>query len=275
MSEPLYSLRMHSSLSGDHLSGAENLVSLGDLDEQTVRLVQRALQHSRGSADRVSLNIELIDPAELTRGTLPALRTLEVASVAESRDCAQALLSRVGVHDRVATAAIDALAEGAGPGGQSMRGAMLVDSRSGGRLEADPARGVRVSRLGMTAELAMKLGRRLARLGLDNVHVREALVLAGKVAMHPAVLAELCWSDDPDYTAGYVSSRQFGYLRFPRLKPAGETRGGRVFFLQPGGDPAELTDWLEQRPVLFDRCGTLHRPVAWRDYAAILGARTE
>ena len=35
-----------------------------------------------------------------------------------------------------------------------------------------------------------------------------SIVLATKVSAHPATVAELCWSDDPEYITGYVASRK-------------------------------------------------------------------
>lgn len=274
MNQQLYSIRMHSRRAGDHLSGAENLVGLAALESTAALLVRRALQHSRGAADQLRLVIDLVDPDSLEHGCLPDLRTLQLASVAEARRCAGQLLAQVGVTTQAVAAAMQALVDGAAPGGRSMRGAMLIDCRTGERLEADRARGVRVSRIGMTGQLDAGLTAQLEALDLNNLHVREALLLAGKVAMHRDILAELCWSDDPDYTAGYVSSRHFGYLRFPQLKPSGETRGGRAFFLRPGSDLAELTTWLESAPVLFERAGTLYPPVGWREYATFMGTAT-
>jgi 6-carboxyhexanoate--CoA ligase len=272
MTQSLYSLRMHSSLAGHHLSGAENLVSAAMLNTATASLIQRALQHPRGAADQIHLTVELINSETLEQGVLPALRTLTVASVAEGRDLARTLLEQAGIAPQAVAGAMQELIQGAAPGGRSMRGAMLVDSRSGERLEADRSRGVRVSHLGIDSGLELQLGRQLETLGLNNPHVREALVLAGKVSMHPAVQAELCWSDDPGYTAGYLCSRVFGYLRIPLLKPVGDTRGGRAFFLKSGCDLAELTSWLETRPVRFERIGELHQAMNGRDYAALMDA---
>jgi len=271
MKEQLYSIRMHASASSEHVSGAESLVGVGSLDVTAANLVRRALQHPRGPADQVRVSIDLIEPASLTYGSLPALRTLEADSVADARQAAAVLLEQGGVTRTAAVAAIQWLADGAAPGGVSMRGAMLIDSQSGQRLEPDPARGVRVSRIGLTDELAEQLTEQLAPLGLDNAHVREALVLAGKVARHPDVMAELCWSDDPDYTAGYLCSRRLGYLRFPKLKPPGETRGGRAFFLRTGCHREALITWLESSPLLFNQAGECYPPVSWRDYVTELG----
>ena len=57
---------------------------------------------------------------------------------------------------------------------------------------------------------------------LMNVHMREALVLATKVQSCPGIVGELCWSDDPDYTVGYVACNGI-YHRIPNMKEMGES----------------------------------------------------
>jgi 6-carboxyhexanoate--CoA ligase len=91
-------------------------------------------------------------------------------------------------------------------------------------------------------------------------------VLAAKVLAAPGMVAELCWSDDPDYTAGYVAAPALGYVRFPHLKPAGEERGGRAFFVRRAGlELAALIDHLEQAVLLVDTVGALHGASAWKE----------
>jgi len=79
--------------------------------------------------------------------------------------------------------------------------------------------------------------------------VREALVLASKVAAGSGIVAELCWSDDPEYTTGYVASGH-GYIRIPHCKPLGNTVGGRIFFVNPLADLSMLENYLQHQPVL-------------------------
>jgi len=232
------------------------------------------MQHTRGPAEQIRVTIDLVDASRVQQSRLPQLKTIDIVDFADARRAASALLEQSGVAPAAASAAMRQLIGGAAPGGRSMRGAMLVDCQTGQRLETDPARGIRVSRVGLTAELEAQLAGQLAPLGLDNPHVREALVLAGKVAMHPAVMAELCWSDDPGYTAGYVCSRRLGYVRFPILKPVGEVRGGRAYFIRPGCALEELTAWLETSPVLFNQSGSCYPPVSWRDYAREMDTTT-
>jgi 6-carboxyhexanoate--CoA ligase len=65
------------------------------------------------------------------------------------------------------------------------------------------------------------------------------------------VLAELCISDDPNYTTGYVASRRFGYVRIPCIKRKGSPCGGRVFFIQEEADVKKIVEYLERTPVVM------------------------
>jgi 6-carboxyhexanoate--CoA ligase len=132
-----------------------------------------------------------------------------------------------------------------------MRGASLILWRSGRRVEPDRQRGVRVSRLAIDSSSSRTLSRRLTKAGINTDTVREAITLASKVAGHRAVVAEICISDDPDYTTGYLASRRLGYLRIPNIKNQGELRGGRVFFVKEDADVSALIAYLEKTPVLL------------------------
>ncbi len=258
MNPTLYSLRMHSTREGKHISGAERIVPAAELARAGRALLQRALGHPRGPAAELRLSAEAIDPATIRYGRLPDVRTLPVADYLAGRRQAVELLVRAGVGRQAVDRALAALVAGPAPGGVAMRGAMLVDADSGARLEADHARGVRASRMDLTRSADRLLRRRLGRVGLNNPHVREALVLAAKVLATPGIVAELCWSDDPDYPAGYVATVADGYLRLPHLKPIGEERGGRAFFWRSGVASLEETmTFLERQVLLIDQVGTI------------------
>jgi 6-carboxyhexanoate--CoA ligase len=81
--------------------------------------------------------------------------------------------------------------------------------------------------------------------------VREALTLASKVLSSRRIIAELCVSDDPDYTTGYIASRKFGYVRIPNIKSAGSKEGGRAFFVKEGAGIKEISNYLERVPVMI------------------------
>ena len=135
----------------------------------------------------------------------------------------------------------------------TMRGAALVTAKHGSRLEPDTKRGVRASRLGIDPAVLKVLSRRLHKFRIDTEVVKEALVLASKVNSCTHVRAELCVSDDPDYTTGYVASRHFGYLRIPHIKHRGSRSGGRAFFVNEKAQVKKIITYLEQMPVLVTK----------------------
>ncbi|PLY00080.1 MAG: 6-carboxyhexanoate--CoA ligase [Desulfuromonas sp.] len=256
MSDDLCSIRMHASSHGEHLSGAEQLVGFDELHGQAVALLQRALQHERGHADSVQITIDPISSRELVCGRLPRMTNRRLESVAAARSAAVELLTGAGVTESAAQKAVLELAHGAAPGQRVMRGAMLIESDSGVRLEVDAARGVRVSRLGISAAKRIELQSLLRSTGLEASRVAEALTLASKVQSHPNVVAELCWSDDPSYQTGYVAT-QTGYTRLTPLKESGDPLGGRAFFVRPGCDLLALIAYLESTPYLVTDLGHL------------------
>jgi len=266
MSDSIYSLRMHANRQGSHLSGCERLAVAQDLERLAAEMVGRALRHPRGRAEQIRLSVDLVPTEAIRHGRLLDLHTLHVDDYRQGRQAARQLLLGAGVQALAADSAIAGIAQGAAVNGCSMRGAMLVDAVTGARLEADPSRGVRASRMDLTPAAEGELRRRLAPRGLDNPHVREALVLATKVLSAPQVLAELCWSDDPDYTAGYVATRDRGYVRFPHLKPLGDERGGRAFFVRGAGlDLDALSGFLEHSVLLIDEVGEIGGTSIWKE----------
>jgi 6-carboxyhexanoate--CoA ligase len=263
--EPLlYSVRMRASAHGRHLSGAERIVPASAAGEAAAALTQRAMLCPGGPATEVHCSLERIDPARLRTGRLPDISTYQVDSWRAGRRAAKRLLVQAGVSADVAGRAVDVLAKGAGPGGKVMRGAVIMDAATGERLESDPARGVRVSRMDLSAELRPQLERALAAAGLAHPRVLEALVLAGKVLQGPGMVAELCWSDDPAYATGYVADPRAGYQRITAMKPAGDLYGGRVFFVNRAKvSLTALFDYLESQAVMFTAAGAISPPVKW------------
>ncbi len=264
MMTSLYSVRMRASCHDRHLSGAERIVPLHAVAETTAALIERALSAHLGPPDRVHCNSEQIDPATVQFAKLPDVRSYQVASVQEGRRVATALLVDAGLSTDCAAHAVATLAEGAGPEGSVMRGAVLMDAATGERLEEDPVRGVRVTRMDILSSCRPDVEVLLATAGLGHHRVLEALVLSGKVLQAPGIIAELCWSDAPDYVTGYVSAPQSGYQRISQLKKTGDKRGGRVFFVDRSKVTlSALVEYLERQPVLFDAPGTIAPLKKW------------
>jgi 6-carboxyhexanoate--CoA ligase len=100
--------------------------------------------------------------------------------------------------------------------------------------------------MGITKATAKLLSKRLGRIGLNNDTVKEALILASKAHLHPMLLGELCISDDPSYTTGYVV-------------------GGRSFFIT-GGEVKDLIKYLQKTPVLMNSVKTCKGVVSLKEF---------
>lgn len=233
----LLSVKMRASRGSEHVSGAERIVTPSATPETVSALVRRALGHSKGDPDFISLKVAAIDDV-LRIKALP-VATETATTPGEGLAIAERLLREAGVQR---AREVIAMFADAGP----MRGAMLVDADTLERLEPDKTRGVRAT--------CMDAAGAQGRLPpLSKNHYAEAIVLASKVAATPGIVAELCISDDPDYVIGYVASRATGYRRITCMKEKGDARGGRIFVCRGiAGDPSGAIRFLEETPVLVE-----------------------
>jgi len=251
----LYNIRMRASLRERHVSGAERIVSHDRIDATVRELFERARDREREPA-RIVVSVDALDSASIGYLTSLAVTTLEAHDHRSGRTYAARVLKLAGVSDQAIAVALKLISTGAAPSGANMRGAMIMDAETGERLEPDQERGVRASRFDWTEEALQSATRQLTALGLTHHRTTEALALATKVAHAPGIVAELCWSDEPDYIAGYVAAPGLGYVRFPFLKQKDDRHGGRAFFVgheQPDLDALIL--YLEKTSVLINRVG--------------------
>ncbi|MDW7727866.1 MAG: 6-carboxyhexanoate--CoA ligase [Candidatus Methanoperedens sp.] len=247
----MYSVRMRAEKGGRHISGAERLVSEEEIQDSVQSLTGRALSHERGKPDFVNISVEAVKSPVKNLASLPVILH-NAGNVMEGRNAARRTLEFLGIPGFCIQKALSLLENGPSDG-QSMRGAIIMDMQ-GNRLEPDRERGVRATRMDITEKAAGELTKSLSGKGLSSyfTHVKEALVLATKVASIDGTVAELCWSDDPYYTAGYVASGRTGYIRIPYLKENGDSHGGRVFFVDNINIPGYINE-IENKPVLIDR----------------------
>jgi len=227
-------------------------------------LTERAFAHVGGTPDSVNCTIEKLDAAEILSVAFPNVRTWQVANCSAGRLLAARFLTEAGVSHQAVDFSLQALASGPAPVGGAMRGAMIVDAVSGQRLEPDAARGVRVSHMDVAPEERSAIEAQLKQAGLGHSRVFEALVLAAKVQQAPGLLAELCWSDDPDYLTGYVAAPDRGYQRISCLKERGCFSGGRVFFVDAHAWSCDtFIEFLQKKPVLVRGCPVIHSVENW------------
>ena len=236
-----------------------------ELEHTVIQLLQRA--RSRGiSPEFIRLTVERV-ATEAVVG-IPCLPVTTVATddAEEARSVCTQALRAVGVQEPAITAAFAGLRAGWLPG-VNLRGAAVLDAATGRRLDSHLERGVRASRLDYSAATRAELERELEQHGLGHFRVREALAIASKV-IWAGVVAEVCWSDEPEYTTGYIATRVHGYVRLLNFKPAGGL-GGRVFFVSPDCRDdrlAKLLEQVERSAVLIDGRVIIHPAMPGRDF---------
>lgn len=252
----MYSVRMRAAKDEMHISGAERLVDENQIKTAAASMIERALSHERGKPDTINITVEDINIPFRELSALPVI-LCETNSVEDGKKAARKVLAHAGIPDCCIEKAFSLLENGPADG-DNMRGAIVMDLK-GERLEPDKKKGIRASRMDMTAGTSAELEEALCEKGIGQyfTHVKEALVLATKVASIKGSVAELCWSDDPFYTAGYVASKKLGYVRIPHLKNEGDYRGGRVFFVE-NVNIIDYIQEIEKTPVMITEFNGLY-----------------
>ena len=252
MSEPLLSVRMRASARRKHISGAEGIYKTDRVEATLLQFLYRALNHERGLPEEVVLTVEPIKTEPL-RVKAPPVYTACITDNQNAWSFIKELLMGVGISP-----VCFERAKGLIFSASSLRGAAVYTAKTARRLDSDHERGIRARMLGITEEAKAELYETLDALGLNTRVVSEALVLATKVINTPGVVAELCVSDNPSYTTGYVSIRGLGYIRVPFIKHSGSDCGGRVFFVEEGSDIKAIEKFLENTPVMVNEISTFH-----------------
>lgn len=244
-----YSVRMRASKygaheqGGKHISGGEMISTYEGMKQAVNALLEKGLSHSRGKADFMQIQFDVINEPIKFIKPLQVI-TKEAESAEHGQVIAKNLLKKAGIPQSIIEKAYDLITEYSG-----IRGAIVIDIHSGKRLDDRNEKGVRVSRMDWPE---MNFAKWAACCQVpQSARVKEALALASKVSLHPAALAELCWSDDPDYITGYVAGKKLGYQRITKLKEYGNEQGCRVFFVDGLKNVTEYIQYLEQQPVFI------------------------
>lgn len=228
-----------------HISGAEGIYEESDILRIVKRYTKRALNHPRGKPDNIVITIEKIKQRPKRLQLLP-INTINCKSPDEAKKIIFQKLSDIGIPLKTISKSFKIVNSQ-----KTMRGAAIISEESALRMEPDKERGVRASRLGIEKGVEKALTKKILKMKADTTTVKEALIIASKVASNPDIRAEICISDDPDYTTGYIASKQFGYLRIPNIKKHGQKHGGRVFIIKENSDIQGIIDYLEKTPVII------------------------
>ncbi len=241
---------MRASSQGIHISGAERIVPVSQVNQVVNSLVERAFSHSRGSADSISIKLEEIKEKP---ENIPSLRVFEISDRKKYsiEDIVSKLFLKVGIDRDTSLKVYRTLLSGPSPDGNVMRGAMIVEMETGKRLEPDSFRGVRATYMDFTESALRSFKEATGKNFTENF--KEAVVLSSKVLNCKGIVAEMCISDDPNYTTGYVSLKGLGYVRIHKMKAKGCPFGGRAFFVEKETDVKKVINYLERKPVLIDR----------------------
>ena len=81
------------------------------------------------------------------------------------------------------------------------------------------------------------------------------------------IIGELCYSDDPDYTAGYLASKKYGYVRFTHLKEVGDNTGGRIFLYDSSKKNIDrCINYLQNQKVIIKNNLKINEDIDYEDY---------
>jgi len=233
----MLNIRMRAEKNGRHVSGAERIVEDSLRDQVVLSLIKRA-----ESKDAEAINIKIETICEDIKH-IPCISGPSGTdkSLEEARCKMKSILISLGYDGEQILNLFFSLPR--------LRGATIVDVNSLERLEPDKQRGIRVSAFdSMNPDLSGK-----------KDHRREAKLLASKVISCPNVVAEICVTDDVNYTFGYIASKKLGYIGITHVKEPQLEWGARVILFDgtigSGSYEKKLNrtiEYLEKTPILID-----------------------
>jgi|SRR5699024_2641756 len=238
----LYNIRMRSAKNDDHISGAERITTFKNIQKHVAQMIDRSFNHTRGKANFVSLKIEKIEETIDTIAPISNIREIENNSTKKTLKTIINVLSPLRLDVKVIQSMYQIIIND-----KPISGAMIVDFYSGKRID-NKEKGIRVSRFDWNEETKRAFIKQYPDCHSDRK--LEAIALASKV-QQSQVIAEVCCSDDPHYTTGYIALNDT-YIRIPNMKEMNSLNGGRIFLVDSRHvNVSELINYLERKPVLI------------------------
>lgn len=209
-----------------HISGAETMCEFDDLENYLKKHFNKAFYHENGTIDFLNLKIEKVkEPIQILR-VLPVIEDLD--------DTLEQLAKQTGVSEYALNKGFEYIKNDI-----NYSGAIILSARTGHRLDNTGNRGIRVS------NLAFKTCKRNGEI---SERVKDARALATCMNTFEGVKAELCVSDDLNYTTGYYASSKLGYHIIFNIKKKATRQVGRIIFVDDHIDLNQYITFLESIP---------------------------
>ena len=229
-------------LGGQHISGAECITIEDDLKKDVLNLLNRALNHPKGKSDFINISIQKIHDASLIKYINP----LEITTVDKSHNpmYPNLILEKLGFTSDKIEKALNSLFSL-----KNIKGALIISFDDYIEFKDQV---VRCSNIDYHMELKEDLNKFLNNNNFLGKYLKDALCLSSKICNDENVICELCISDDKEYTTGYISSKELGYIRIKNFKPINHKYGGRIIFIKNKEKLNETLEYLKKEPVLIN-----------------------
>ncbi len=242
MEERFYSIRMRASLEGKHISGQERIVPYQKLEETILELHRRPSE----DWDFQTIKVELLkEPPQVLEKSLK-VKSYKFSCIPLAHNFIAGLLEEEhGINRHFVKSLISKLLSGIN-NGWNLPGALIVEPTTGEVVNPKSSKGIRTILFDWVEREKVK--KLLLEKGY-TVRTLDALALATK-NVFCGVEAEICISDDPNYTTGYVASAKLGYVRIFPIKEKGSPFGGRIYFVRRENLEKTL-ECLRKKPLLI------------------------
>ncbi|REH78090.1 6-carboxyhexanoate--CoA ligase [Staphylococcus felis] len=218
----MYSVKMRSSQNTSHISGAETICDMKDIEKTIQNYFKKGFFHENGEVDFLNLKIEKVTQPIQTFNALNIYENHTLNTLTQQSGVSRAALNK-GRHYIQSEI--------------NYRGAIILCAKTGRRLDSTKERGVRVTHFAFENHSTSALSER----------VQDALAIATCISHHSHVKGELCISDDLSYTTGYYAT-PLGYHRLHHMKANNSREGGRIIFVDDTIHLDSYIAFLEKTP---------------------------